>query len=76
MGIRPTARASVAIRRLHAQRPAFHVGRNYWYLVHRRSIDGVLKVHSGRVQEIGIVSRPVTRTRPAQRRLFHSMNNL
>ena len=75
-GIRPTTRASVAIRRLHAQRPPFHVGHNYWYVVRGRAVDGVLKVHSGRVQEIGIVTRSVSRTRAAQRRLFHSMSAL
>ena len=75
-GVRPTALAAAAIRRLHAHRPAFHVGRNYWYLVPGRTAYGVLKVRSGRVQEVGVVSKAVTNGTAAQRRLFHSMNAL
>jgi len=53
---------------------AFHVGLNYWYVVPGRAAYGVLKVRHGRAQEVGIVSKSVTRERAAQRRLFRSMN--
>ncbi len=66
-GIRPGTQASTAVRRLHAWRPAFHVGLNYWYLVPGRAAYGVLKVCHGRVQEVGSVFKSVTRGRAALR---------
>jgi hypothetical protein len=73
-GVRPGAKLSAVARRLHVQRPPFHVGLNFWYIVPGSAARGVLKVRHGRIQEVGIVARGLTNGRTAQRRLFRSMN--
>jgi hypothetical protein len=73
-GVRPGAKLSAVARKLHVQRPAFHVGMNFWYIVPGKKSRGVLKVRHGRIQEVGVVARALTNGRTAQRRLFRSMN--
>lgn len=70
-GVRPSTRLARVARRLHAGRP-FHVGRNDWYLTPGRQTRGVLKVQHGMIEEIGIASGRVTRTRAQGRRFFRS----
>src|SRR5664279_4306390 len=68
-GVRPGTRLAEVRRRLHPGRP-FHVGLNIWYLVGNGPTHGVLKVHSGVIEEIGIADLRLTRSRAAARRLF------
>ena len=70
-GVKPGARLAAVARRLHAGRP-FDVGSNAWYLTPGRTTRGVLKVQHGVIDEIGIASGRVTRTRAEGRRFFHS----
>jgi hypothetical protein len=70
-GTRPGSRLGRNARRLAAGKP-FHIGLNHWYVVPGRRSDGVLKVRNGRIQEVGIASRQLTRGRAAQRRLLAS----
>jgi alpha-glucosidase (family GH31 glycosyl hydrolase) len=69
-GIRPGDR-SAGLRRLRAVRH-YIVGRNTWYVLARRSSTGVFKVQRGRVREVGIANRRLTRGRRATRRLLKS----
>jgi hypothetical protein len=73
-GVRPQAKLSAVARKLHIQRPPFHVGLNFWYIVPGKAARGVVKVRHGRIQEVGIVARDLTNSRAAQRRLFRSLN--
>ncbi|HEY3728686.1 MAG TPA: hypothetical protein VGL51_16030 [Solirubrobacteraceae bacterium] len=75
-GVRPGARLARVARRLRVQRPAFHIGRNHWYIVPGRAAVGVLKVRRNRVQEVGIATKALTRGRTAQRRLLRSFNDV
>lgn len=50
----------------------FHIGANDWYVVPGGAANGVLKVRGGVVQEIGLVSRQLTRNRKAQGLLLGS----
>lgn len=72
-GVRPSTKLSQVAHRLRFERPPFHVGLNYWYIVPGRSARGVLKVRRGRILEVGIVARVFTNGRAAQRRLFRSL---
>jgi hypothetical protein len=73
-GVRPTAKLSAVAHKLRVQRPPFHIGLNFWYIVPGKASRGVIKVRHGRIQEVGIVARALTNGRAAQRRLFRSMN--
>jgi pimeloyl-ACP methyl ester carboxylesterase len=70
-GIRAGTRFRRVARR-HATEQPFHIGLNRWYVVPGGRSDGVLKVRSGRIQEVGIASRQLSRGRAAQRRLLAS----
>ncbi len=70
-GVRAGIRLAAIARRLHVGKP-FYVGKNAWYLTPGRQARGVLKVQRGIVEEIGIASRRVTRTRAQGRRFFRS----
>jgi hypothetical protein len=48
------------------------VGPNTWYLVHGKGANGVMKVRSGRVEEIGTVNARLTSTRGGARTFFRS----
>ena len=70
-GIRPGARARIAIRRLHAH-GSFTVGVNRWYLISAPGVTEVLKVRRGVVQEIGIADLQLTSNAAADRRFLTS----
>jgi putative CocE/NonD family hydrolase len=70
-GVRPGTRLAAVARRLHVS-PGFHVGRNAWYLTPGQSTRGVLKVHRGDIQEIGIAQAQATGTRAQGARFFRS----
>jgi hypothetical protein len=53
-------------RRLRVGR-GFQVGRNRWYLFADGRVRGVFKVRHGLIEEIGIASPRLTRTRAADR---------
>jgi len=72
-GVRPGARLAPVARRLHVRGP-FHIGLNYWYLVPDGSVTGVLKVRHGIVEEVGIASRSLTRSRRAAIRFLRSFS--
>jgi hypothetical protein len=69
--IRPGDTLTDASHRLHPE-PVFHVGGNNWYLAVRSDVTWVLKVRGGIVEEIGLASRALTRTRATQRIFLHS----
>jgi hypothetical protein len=70
-GVRPGATSAAARRRLRLSR-AFHIGVNSWFVVPGRFSTGLLKVRRGRVREVGIATRALTRGRAAQRRFLNS----
>jgi len=70
-GIRPRARVRSLTHRL-ARDTAFRIGRNTWYVLRHGRSDGLLKVQRGRVQEVGILARQVSRSRGTLRRVLHS----
>jgi pimeloyl-ACP methyl ester carboxylesterase len=70
-GVRPGMRLAAVARRLHAGKP-LHVGRNSWYIIRGRASNGVLKAQKAIIQEVGIVSKQLSRGRAAQRRLLSS----
>jgi hypothetical protein len=61
-GVRLGMRIAAVARRLRTGRP-FHIGLNWWYLARGGVSHGLLKVRHGRIQEIGIVNRRLTRNR-------------
>lgn len=74
-GVRPGARVASVAHRLHLGTP-FHVGRNFWYFVHGSGTVGVLKVRRGVIQEIGLASKALTRTRAQQHAFIRSFNDV
>jgi large repetitive protein len=64
-GIRPGATRHAAIRALDGA-ALFHVGLNYWYLAPNGSSTAIVKVRNGRVQEIGIADRKLTKNRKSR----------
>ncbi|MDQ6834754.1 MAG: hypothetical protein M3016_01055 [Actinomycetota bacterium] len=70
-GVRPGNRWHVARRRLHGAR-RYKVGKNTWYLLPGARSSDVLKVRRGRVQEVGIANRRLTRTRRVAGRFLRS----
>ena len=72
-GVRPANRVRTAVRRLHLGRQ-FHVGRNRWYFGRHGRTTVLLKVRYGRIEEIGITSPALTRTRAMQRAFVHSFS--
>jgi hypothetical protein len=71
-GVRPGVRMSRKLdRRLHAGR-GITIGRNTWYLFTNGASRGVLRVQHGRVLEIGIANKRLTRSRHASGRFLRS----
>ncbi|MGI9183812.1 MAG: CocE/NonD family hydrolase [Solirubrobacteraceae bacterium] len=70
-GVRPGVRVATVAKRLKAGRP-FHVGLNFWYLTPNGASTGVLKVRHGRIEEVGVANRALTRSRAAGRRFLRS----
>jgi hypothetical protein len=64
-GVSPGMSLSAAQARLHPGEP-FHIGLNDWYVASAGAANGVLKVRGGIVQEVGLMSKQLTRTRKAQ----------
>jgi hypothetical protein len=74
-GVAPGARVSAVARKLHLGQP-FHKGINYWYFAPGGAARGILKVRDGIIYEVGLVSKPLTQTRHAQRVLLDSFEKL
>jgi hypothetical protein len=72
-GVKPGTKLSRVAKRMHVHKP-FHVGVNYWYFIAADPARGVLKVRGGVIQEVGLASKPLTRTRAQQRRFIHSFS--
>ncbi|MGI9185343.1 MAG: CocE/NonD family hydrolase [Solirubrobacteraceae bacterium] len=72
-GVRPGARVNAAHRRLRLGRP-FHVGLNWWYFGHSGATITLLKVRHGRIEEVGIAMRSLTRTRKMQAAFVRSFS--
>ena len=64
-GIRAGESIATASRVLGTE-PPFHIGRNYWYLARKPSYTAVLKVRGGVVEELGIATNALTKTRKTQ----------
>jgi hypothetical protein len=67
-GIHAGERLRTVAKRLKVGR-AYHVGRNVWYLSPAANSSGLLKVRNGRIDEVGIADRRLTRP-PAEARRF------
>jgi hypothetical protein len=72
-GVRPGMRLAFAKRRLHLGRPIV-IGRNAWYLIRFGSQTGTLKVQRGKVGEVGIALRVLTRNRKEARRFLSAFH--
>ncbi len=72
-GVRPDTRLATVAHRLRVSRP-FVIGRNRWYLLAAGSARGVLKVRHGRIEEVGVANRSLTRRRAAARRFLSSFS--
>ncbi len=70
-GVRPGASVAAAATSLKLGTP-FRIGANQWYLAPAGRATAVLKVRGGIVQEIGIATRQLTKTRHAQRTFLTS----
>jgi hypothetical protein len=70
-GIRPGESITTAAAVLDTK-PPFHIGLNYWYLARKPGYTAVLKVRGTVVQELGIATNALTKTRHAQSVLMHS----
>jgi hypothetical protein len=70
-GIRAGESIATASRVLDTE-PPFHIGRNYWYLARKPGYTAALKVRRGVVEELGIATNALTKTRKAQSVLMHS----
>ncbi len=70
--VRPGTRLTRRLaRRLHLGR-RYHVGKNFWYLTANGSSHGLWKVRHGRIEEIGIAEKRVTRGVTADRRFLRT----
>ena len=74
-GARPGMSITSLTKRLHAGKP-FHVGSNNWYFVPAGSETGVLKIRRGVIQEVGLASLALTKTRALQRVFIKSFDKL
>lgn len=70
-GVRPGTRLDPVARRLRADR-AYRIGQDDWYLFTNGTSRGVFEVRRGVIEEIGIASRRLTRTRAQARRFLSS----
>ncbi len=70
-GVRPGRRLGRAARRLHARAPV-RIGRNRWYVVPGRRVDGVVLVRGGVVRQVGVVNRRLASATAARRRLLRT----
>ncbi len=70
-GVHPDTSLARVAKRLGVGR-GFSVGRNRWYLFGGGASRGIFKVRRGRIEEIGIASSLLTRTRAADRVFLRS----
>ena len=70
-GVRPGTSLAAIRRRLTGDTP-LRIGRNTWYVLSGKRANGILKVQHGRVQEVGILARQITRSRATQRLVLTS----
>jgi hypothetical protein len=68
--VRRIARAHAAPSTAGERR--YRVGRNAWYVAPGKRARLVLKTRRGRVREIGLASKRLTRSRPATRGLLRA----
>jgi hypothetical protein len=68
-GVHPGARLASVARRLKVGRH-FRIGQNTWYLAPAGPSHGVLKVRHGRIEEIGLADKRLTKSRAAARRFL------
>ena len=72
-------RVGDSVRRLRSRlrgERRYRVGRNTWYAARGGGVRRVFKVRAGRVREVGIADRRLTRTRGATRRFLRSWASL
>jgi hypothetical protein len=72
-GVRHGAKLASIARRLRVGR-GYRIGLNTWYVVPGRSVDGLLKVRNGVIDEIGIANRSLIAGRRATRAFLASFN--
>ena len=69
-GVHPNTRLTAAVaRRLRLGRP-FRLGANTWYIDANGSSRGIIKVHRGLIEEVGIIDKSLTATRGSTLRLM------
>jgi YVTN family beta-propeller protein len=68
-GVRPGQRTASVKRRLRLSQ-ALRVGANDWYVIHRPSGTGLLKVRHGVILEVGIVNPQLTNRSTGERQLL------
>ena len=71
--VRPGATIQAAGKSLHLGQ-VFHVGSNDWYFVAGGAETGILKVRHGVVQEVGLATAALTKTRAQQRVFINSFD--
>jgi hypothetical protein len=64
-GVVPGDMIAAAAKHLHLSK-AYVVGANTWYFAARAGVNGIIKVRHGVVYEIGLASKPLTKTAKAQ----------
>ena len=71
VGVRPGQSAVTALRRIRGER-GYKVGVNTWYVLLRRGGRLLVKVHGGKVEEIGIGDARLTRGATATKRFLRA----
>lgn len=74
-GARPGDTIASVAEHVHVGKP-FHVGSNDWYFAVGGAETGVLKVRNGVVQEVGLASLALTKTRAEQRVFINSFDKI
>jgi len=74
-GVHPGTTIKDAAKLLHLSK-VFHVGSNDWYFAVGGAETGVLKVRNGVVQEVGLASLALTKTRAEQRVFINSFDKI
>jgi endoglycosylceramidase len=72
-GVPPNSKLATVARRLRIS-TGFHIGLNWWYLVPNGPGRGLIKVRHGVIEEIGVVDKRLTDSRPAAWRFLTSFS--
>lgn len=72
-GVTAGTKLTTVARKLSVGRP-FKVGRNTWYVFPTGSVQGIIKVRKGVIEEIGIADRALTTTRGMTSRFLRSFD--